>query len=367
MTTVSKAAAQESPYGPLERLLADPSIYEILIDGPDKVYFELQGKLTDSTEHFRDEAHLMEVLQYITTSAGRRLDESHPIVDVRFSDGSRMNIVIPPIAIHGPYATLRKFAKKPLQVEDLLGFGTWNEDMVTFLRACIKARLNIAIGGGVGSGKTTILNTLAEMIDDEERIVIVQSAGELNFKKKRLVDLETRPANLEGKGEVSMEALVINAMKMRPDRIIVAEVQGAEVIHYLQAMNTGHDGCLFSLHAASPRDVLARLEVMATMGNPSVPLLAVREQMASALDLIVYQERLTDGWRKVTKITEVVGMQGDAIMMQDIFEFYQTGRGPDGKITGQFRPTGIIPKAMSGIRDAGVELLMSLLAPQGWK
>jgi pilus assembly protein CpaF len=311
---------------------------------------------------FRDSDHLMEVIRRIAEPMGRRVDESHPIVDARLEDGSRVNIVIPPIALSGPTLTIRKFWKTTLTTEDLLRFGAWSESIVTFLRACMAGRANIVISGGTGSGKTSLTNLLAQMIPDGERVIIIETAAELDLPRKRVVRLETRPPNLEGKGEVSLRDLVQNALRMRPDRILLGEARGEEVLDFLQAMNTGHDGSLCTLHANSPRDALARLEVMASSANPSIPLVGLREQMASAINLIVHIERLSDGSRKVMRVSEVQGLQGDAILLADLFAFQPAGL-EGGKITGRFVATGQIPKLLSRLREAGIQAPMDLFAP----
>jgi pilus assembly protein CpaF len=354
-----------NPLSALESILKDPEVTEVMADGYDRVYIEKHGKFIDVPTPFRDEEHLMEVIAAILEPLGRSVNESQPLADARLADGSRVNVVIPPISLTGPALIIRKFSGRMLTVEDLIGFGSWNEEIVQFLRSCVQGRLNIVVAGGTGSGKTAVLNLLAGMIPPDERIVTVENASELRFlpeKFKRLVRLESRPPNLEGKREVSVQDLVLNALRMRPDRIIVGELRSSEVIHLLQAMNTGHDGTMASVHASSPRDVLARLETMVTMADLSVPLLTVRQQMASAIDLITYQERLRDGSRKILKVTEVNGLQGDAIILKDIFEFRQTGV-KDGKITGHFTATGHIPKVVTELQESGIDLPLSLLTP----
>jgi len=351
--------AQERPkvLAPLEPLLNDPEVLEIMVDGPDRVYVERGGRLEDVPTPFRDEEHLMEVINAIAEVSGCKVDRSSPMMDARLLNDFRVNIVLPPISLVGPVLTIRRFARTPLTVEDLLRFGCWSEDIVQFLRACVQSRLNIVVAGGTGSGKTTVLNILAGMIPAEERIVTVENAGELRLPDhlKRVVRMESRPPDTEGKGEVTMRDLVVNALRMRPDRIIVGEVRAAEVLDLMQAMNTGHDGTMTCIHATSPRDALARLEMQATYADLSVPLLTVRQMMASAVDLIVHQEWLRDGTRKILKVTEVTGMEGDVVALQDIFEFRQTGV-QDGKITGHHTATGYIPKFLDRIKAAGVEL-----------
>jgi pilus assembly protein CpaF len=347
---------------PLEPFLNDPEVAEIMVDGHDRVYVEKGGKFVDVPTPFRDEAHLLEVITALLAPLGRSVDESSPMVDARLFDGSRVNIVIPPISLVGPVLTIRKFLRTPLNVEDVLRFGTWSEDIVEFLRACVQGRLNIVVTGGTGSGKTTLLNLIAGMIPSDERIITVENAGELQLPQPRVVVLESRPANIEGRGEVTMCDLVFNALRMRPDRIVAGEVRAGEVLDLLQAMSTGHDGTMMTVHANSPRDVLARMETMATSANPSLPLLNVRQMMTSALDLIVHIERLHDGTRKVRKVTEVQGLQGDVVALADIFEFRQTGL-VEGKVTGSFTATGHIPGFLTRLREGGIELPLSLFTP----
>jgi pilus assembly protein CpaF len=348
--------------GPLEPLLQDPLVMEIMVDGPNHIYVERKGKLEDAPARFRDEAHLMEIIRRIAEPLGRRVDESHPIVDLRLEDGSRVNVVIPPIALSGPTLTIRKFWKTTLTVEELIRFGGWTENIVTFLRAVVAGRANLVISGGSGSGKTTLANLMAQMIADGERIITVEMAAELDLPRKRVVRLEARPPNLEGKGEITVRDLVQNALRMRPDRVLLGEVRGAETLDFLQAMNTGHDGSMCTIHANNPRDALARFEVMASSGNPSIPLVGLREQMASAINFIVHIERLSDGSRKVMRVTEVQGMQGDVIQLADIFAFQQTGF-EGGRVQGRFAATGQIPKFLSRLRDAGIQVPMDLFAP----
>ena len=352
-------------WGPLEPLLRDSTVTEIMVDGCDKIYVERHGKLGDVPGQFRDQEHLMGYIHRILMPVGRRLDESAPFVDARLPDGSRVNVVIPPISLVGPVLTIRKFARGQLSIEQVLRFGAWSEDIVEFLRACVLGRLNVVIAGGTASGKTTVMNLVAGMIPAGERIITVENAAELQLPDtlKYVVSLESRPANIEGQGEVTIRDLVINSLRMRPDRIVLGECRGPEVIDLLQAMNTGHDGTMFTIHANSPRDALARLETTATAANPSLPLLNVRQQMASAIDLITYQERLQDGTRKIMKVTEVAGMQGDVILLRDIFEFRRTGV-KDGRVTGHFSATGYIPSFLDRIRAAGVDLPLSLFTPQ---
>jgi pilus assembly protein CpaF len=350
---------------PLEPLLSDPDVVEVMVDGYNKVYVEKHGQLIDTPSLFRDDEHLMEVINHILEWVGQKVDESNPFCDARLSDGSRVNVVIPPISLVGPVLTIRKFMGRKLTIEDLIRFGAVSEDIIEFLRACVRARLNIVVAGGTGSGKTTFLNLVAGMIPPDERVITVENAGELQLPQelKRVVRMESRPPNLEGRGEVTVRDLVINALRMRPDRIVVGEVRSSETFDLLQAMNTGHDGTVFTIHANSPRDALARLEMQVTYADLSVPLLSIRQMMASAIDLITYQERMQDGSRKVLKVTEVTGMQGDIVELQDIFEFRQTGV-EDGRIRGHFTATGRIPGFLNRIQTAGIELPLSLFTPK---
>ena len=342
-------------FGPLEPLLADDSVSEIMVNGPKNVFVEQKGNLSRAPVTFDDEEHVMRVIDRIVAPLGRRVDESSPLVDARLPDGSRVNAIIRPLALCGPTITIRKFSKKPLTVEDLIRFGSMTKEIADFLRACIIGRLNIIVSGGTGSGKTTLLNVLSGFIPDDERIVTVENAAELQLRQEHVVTLETRPPNIEGKGAITIQDLVINCLRMRPDRIVVGECRGGEALDMLQAMNTGHDGSLTTAHSNSPRDTLARLEVMCLMAGMELPVRAIREQVASAVDVICHQERLRDGTRRITKITEVQGMEGEIITMSDIFEFEQTGI-EGGKIIGRIRPTGLRPKFIDRIEAAGVHL-----------
>lgn len=355
---------QEKPaaLAPIQPLLDDPEVLEIMIDGYERVYVERRGKLEDVPTPFRDDEHLKEMIKAIVEPMGLRINESSPLVDVRLFDGSRVNAVWPPISLVGPLLTIRKFSPKLPTISDLLKFGSWNEVIVEFLRACVHSRFNIVVAGGTASGKTTLLNVIAGMIPDEERIITVENATELRIPQKRAIRLESRPPNLEGKGEISVQDLMTNTLRMRPDRIILGEARGGEVLEMLQAMNTGHDGGMASVHANGVRDALARLETMVTYSELSVPLLTVRKMIASAIDIITYQERLQDGTRKMLKVAEVAGMQGDTILVQDIFEFRQTGM-KDGQVSGHFTATGQIPKSLERIRAAGIELPLSYFTP----
>lgn len=342
-------------YGPIEPLLDDPTITEIMVNGPKYVYYERNGKLFRSAVEFEDEDHVTRIIERIVAPIGRRVDESSPLVNARLPDGSRVNVVIPPISLIGPTITIRKFAKTPLQVEDLIRFGTITPEAVDFLKACILARLNIVISGGTGSGKTTLLNVLSGFLPNDERIITIEDAAELQLRQEHVVTLEARPPNVEGKGEVTIRDLVINSLRMRPDRIIVGEVRGGEALDMLQAMNTGHDGSLTTAHSNSPRDTLSRIETMCLMAGMELPLRAIRQQIASALDLIVHEERMRDGSRRVVSITEVQGMEGDVIVLSDIFTFEQTGF-EDGKVIGRLKPTGIRPKFIERIEAADIKL-----------
>jgi pilus assembly protein CpaF len=333
-------------FGPIEPLLKDASISEIMINGPKQVYVERSGKLELAEVEFNDDEHVMRVIDRIVSPLGRRIDESSPTVDARLPDGSRVNAVIPPIALNGPTVSIRKFSRDPFTVEDLIRFGTFTAEMATFLKACVEARLNIVVSGGTGSGKTTMLNVLSSFIPDDERIITIENAAELQLRQEHVVRLESRPSNIEGKGEVTIRDLVINSLRMRPERIVVGECRGGEALDMLQAMNTGHDGSMTTAHANSPRDTLSRLETMCLMAGMDLPVRAIREQIASAVDVIVQQDRLKDGTRKIVNVTEVQGMEGDVIVLQDIFNFQQTGV-ENGKIVGRMKPTGIRPKFIS--------------------
>jgi pilus assembly protein CpaF len=341
--------------GPLEPLLRDETVTEVMVNGPQQVYIEREGRLEMTNVTFQNDEHVMKVIQRIIAPIGRRVDESSPMVDARLADGSRVNAIIPPLSLVGPVITIRKFSATPFTVEDLIRFGTATPEMFEFLEACVHARLNIFVAGGTGSGKTTMLNILSSFIPDDERIVTIEDAAELQLRQEHVVTLEARPSNIEGKGAVPIRELVRNALRMRPDRIIVGECRSAEALDMLQAMNTGHDGSMSTGHANTPRDMLSRLETMVLMAGMDLPLKAIREQIASAVDLIVHQNRLKDGSRRITNITEVQGLEGDVIVMQDIFVFEQTGV-EDGKIKGKLRPTGIRPKFVEKFEVAGIHL-----------
>jgi pilus assembly protein CpaF len=330
--------------GPIEPLLADDEVSEIMVNGPKQVYVEKKGKLIKTDITFTDDEHVMRIIDRIVAPLGRRVDESSPMVDARLKDGSRVNVVIRPLALNGPTITIRKFRKDKLTVQDLVRFGSMSQDMADFLAACVQARLNIVVAGGTGSGKTTLLNVLSSFIPEDERIITVENAAELQLRQDHVVTLESRPPNVEGKGEVTIRDLVINCLRMRPERIIVGECRGGETLDMLQAMNTGHDGSMTTIHANTPRDAVSRIETMCLMAGMDLPARAIREQIASAIHVFVQQSRLKDGSRKVTQITEVAGMEGDVVVLQDIFVFEQTGIDEKGKIVGQLRPTGVRPR-----------------------
>ncbi len=341
--------------GPMEPLLRDETVTEIMVNGPRQVYIERAGRLELTNVVFQNDDHVMRIIDRIISPIGRRIDESSPMVDARLTDGSRVNAIIPPLSLIGPVITVRKFSASPFTVDDLIRFGTSTPEMFDFLRACVEARLNIFVSGGTGSGKTTTLNVLSSFIPNDERIITVEDAAELQLRQEHVVTLESRPSNIEGKGAVPIRELVKNCLRMRPDRIIVGECRGGEALDMLQAMNTGHDGSMSTGHANSPRDMLARLETMVLMAGVDLPLRAIREQVSSAVDLIVHQSRLKDGTRRIVNITEVQGMEGDVIVMQDVFVFEQTGV-VEGKIQGRLRPTGIRPKFVEKFEVMGIHL-----------
>jgi len=340
--------------GPLEDLLANPDIAEIMVNGPNQIYVEEKGKLIRSPVTFETTEQLMQVIDRIVSSIGRRVDESSPMVDARLKDGSRVNVIIPPLALRGPTVTIRKFSKEAFTIDDLVHFGTLTEQMATFIRACVRGRLNVVVSGGTGSGKTTTLNVLSSFIPEDERIVTIEDAAELQLVQEHVVTLEARPANVEGRGQVTIRDLVINALRMRPDRIVVGECRGGEALDMLQAMNTGHDGSLTTLHANNPHDAVSRLETMVLMSGAELPSRAIREQIASAVNMIVHQSRLRDGTRRIVSITEVLGTGSDGVVMQEIFAFKQTGVDPDtGKVIGQLTPTGVLPQALERLSAEG--------------
>ncbi len=346
--------------GPLEPLLKDPTISDILVNTHKKIYIERKGKLELTDVVFKDDAHLMQIIDKIVSAVGRRVDESSPMVDARLPDGSRVNAIIPPLALDGPIVSIRRFGTTPLTADDMLNNNTLTPGMLELLKGIVKARLNVVISGGTGSGKTTLLNCLSVYIPEEERVVTIEDAAELQLHQEHVVRLETRPPNIEGKGAVRQRQLVMNALRMRPDRIVVGEVRGEEALDMLQAMNTGHDGSLTTIHANAPRDALARLETMISMANLNLPDKAMRQQIASAVDVVIQASRLSDGTRKIMSISEVVGMEGDVITMQDIFVFERVGIGEKGKVLGRFRPTGIRPKFAERLKYAGIHLAASM-------
>jgi pilus assembly protein CpaF len=342
--------------GPLEALLRDQAVSDILVNRHNQIYIEREGKIEETDTVFRDDKHLMQIIERIVSSVGRRIDESSPMVDARLADGSRVNAIIPPLALDGPALSIRRFRTDRLGAQDLVERNAMTQPMLDFLKAVVATRLNVVVSGGTGAGKTTMLNVLSSFIGDRERVITIEDAAELMLRQRHVVRLETRPANIEGKGAVRQRELVINALRMRPDRIIVGEVRGEEALDMLQAMNTGHDGSLTTIHANSPRDALYRLDTMVAMANLNVPDKAIRQQVASAVNLIVQVSRLSDGTRRVTRIAEVTGMEGDVITIQDLFVFERTGITPEGRVTGRFRATGIRPKVSEKIVAAGFAL-----------
>ena len=352
--------------GPLEPLLADDSISEVMVNGPQNVYIERGGRIAKTDISFSDGAHLIREIDRIVSRVGRRVDESSPMCDARLPDGSRVNAIIPPLAIDGAALTIRKFRKDPLKVDSLIDYGSLTEPMAEFLKGCVEARLNVLISGGTGSGKTTLLNVLSSFIPDHERLITIEDAAELQLQQDHVIRLETRPANVEGAGRVDQAELVRNSLRMRPDRIILGEIRGGEALAMLQAMNTGHEGSLATIHANTTRDALARLETMVLMAGMDLPLRAIREQVASAINLILQIERSTDGARRVTSITEVVGMEGDILQLQDIYTFARQGVDENGRIVGKHRPTGIRPKCADQLRLKGIPLPVDLFQIGGW-
>jgi pilus assembly protein CpaF len=345
--------------GPLQTLLEDETITEVMVNGAKNIYIERKGKIHRVPVTFESNDHVMRIIDRIVAPLGRRIDESSPYVDARLADGSRVNAVIPPISLIGPTLTIRKFSEIPITLEQLIQFGTVTAESLQFLKACVEARLNIVISGGTGSGKTTFLNILSSFIPSDERIITIENAAELQLRQEHVVTLESRPPNIEGRGEITIRNLVINALRMRPDRIIVGEIRDDAALDMLQAMNTGHDGSMTTLHSNSPRDTLSRLETMTMMAGMDLPVRAIREQVSSAIDMVVHQERARDGSRKITNITEVSGMEGDVITTTDLFIFEQTGV-ENGKVLGRMRPTGLRPKFMEKIEAAGIHLPPSI-------
>lgn len=359
----NQVLAEALGFGPIQTLIDDDTVSEIMVNGPEQVFVEQNGKLILTETKFRDDAHVLHVIERIVTPIGRRIDESSPMVDARLPDGSRVNAIIPPLALNGPTLTIRKFAREPLTAPKLLELGTFTGEMYRVLEACVKGRLNIVVSGGTGSGKTTLLNVLSSFIPGDERIVTIEDAAELQLRQEHVVTLETRPPNLEGKGAIMIRDLVRNSLRMRPDRIIVGEVRGGETLDMLQAMNTGHNGSLTTGHANSPRDMIARLSTMVLMAGMDLPVRAIREQIAAAVDVIIQINRFRDGSRKITRITEVQGMEGEVIVLQDIFVYEQLALEADGKVTGTFRPMGLRPRFLTKIEEAGFNLPLNIFMP----
>ncbi len=362
-TLVGAVADDVLGYGPIDRLLRDPTITEVMCNGPFSIYIERSGKLHKSDVKFVDETHLRRIIDKIVSQVGRRVDESTPMVDARLPDGSRVNCIIHPLAIGGPFLTIRKFSTDPYKVDDLIGFGTLTAQTAHFLDSCVRGRLNIVVSGGTGSGKTTLLNVLSSFIPTDERIVTAEDAKELQLNQDHVLPLESRPPNIEGKGEIKIRDLVRNALRMRPDRIVVGEVRGAEALDMLQAMNTGHDGSLTTVHANTPRDALSRIETMSMMAGMDLPVKVIREQMSSAVDMIVQIARLRDGTRRVVQVSEVMGMEGEIVVVQDIYTFdYSAGIDEEGKFRGTLKSTGIRPSFSERLSDHGVALDPSLFS-----
>jgi len=361
--------------GPLEALLKDPDISDILVNNASQVFIERNGRIEDTGVVFRDDQHLMQIIERIVSAVGRRIDESTPMVDARLQDGSRVNAIVPPLALDGPALSIRRFRTDRLAADDLVTRESLTAPMLQFLRATVTARMNIIVSGGTGAGKTTLLNILSSFIGNGERVITIEDAAELTLRQRHVVRLETRPANIEGRGQVKQRHLVVNALRMRPDRIIVGEVRGEEALDMLQAMNTGHDGSLTTIHANSPRDALYRLDTMIAMTNLNLPERAVRQQVASAINIVVQVSRMADGTRKVTSISEITGMEQDVITMQEIFAFNKTGVAPDGRVIGHFRATGVRPKCSEALATTGCQLPMEMFEhrqqiggdPIGWR
>jgi pilus assembly protein CpaF len=363
---VTAVADEVLGLGPIEPLIRDPSVSEVMVNAPDTVFYEKEGRIYLSPIRFRDAAHILRIAERIIAPLGRRVDESSPMVDARLTDGSRVNIIIPPVAPKSPTITIRKFRQDKMTVEDLIATGTFTRELAEFLRACIQVKLNMVISGGTGTGKTTLLNALSAFISDSERIITVEDPTELRLQQAHLVSLEARPPSLEGKGEVTQRDLVRNCLRMRPDRILVGEVRGPEAFDMMQAMNTGHEGSLTTVHSNSPRDALARIENMILMAGLDLPLRAIREQMASALQAVIQIARMPDGSRKVTTFSEITGMEGQIVTMQDIFRFEQRGIDSEGRILGDFHPTGIRPQFAERFAVAGVQLPQDAFGAAGW-
>ncbi|MEX0789642.1 MAG: CpaF family protein [Actinomycetota bacterium] len=360
----AEVAADLLGYGPLEELLADPSLTEIMCNAYDDIYVERNGKLEHVNTTFTDEAHLRQIIEKIVATVGRRIDESSPMVDARLPDGSRVNAILPPVAVHSPVLTIRRFPAEPYGMKDLINFGSITLDAAMFLEACVRGKLNILVSGGTGTGKTTMLNVLTEFVPESDRIVTIEDAAEIRLHQPHVITLEARPANIEGAGAISIRDLVRNALRMRPDRIVVGEVRGGEALDMLQAMNTGHEGSLTTIHCNSPRDGLARMETMVLMAGYDLPLRAIRSQVASAIDIIIHIDRFGDGSRRVTHISEVQGMEGDIITLQDIYRFnFAEGGTQSARSTGRLRPTGLRPKVVEKLQEAGVNVPPKLFRP----
>jgi pilus assembly protein CpaF len=354
-------------YGPIDRFLKDPEINEVMVNGPDHVYVERRGVIEHTDVTFVDETHLRRIIDKIVSEVGRRVDEATPMVDARLPDGSRVNVVVPPLSIGGPFLTIRRFSTDPYTVDDLVSFGTLTPAVSRFVEACVQGKLNMMISGGTGTGKTTLLNVVSSFIPEAERIVTIEDAKELQLRQEHVLSMESRPSNIEGKGQVTIRDLVRNALRMRPDRIVVGEVRGAETLDMLQAMNTGHEGSITTVHANTPRDALARLETMTLMAGLDLPLRAIREKVASALDVVVHLVRLRDGSRRVSQVSEVVGMEGDVIVLQDIFLFdYGMGVDAEGQVLGHLKSTGIRPKFSERLEDHGIGLEAELFRQQAF-
>ncbi len=360
---VAEMADEILGFGPIEPLLRDPTITEIMVNGPDMVYTEQFGKIEKSDVKFRDGDHIRHVIDKIVTPLGRRVDESSPMVDARLPDGSRVNAILPPLSLNGPTLTIRKFSAEPFTVDDLIRFGTFTKGMAAFLSACVRAKLNIMVSGGSGTGKTTLLNVLSSFIPEAERIITVEDAAELKLNQEHVVRLESRPPNIEGKGEITIRDLVRNALRMRPDRIIVGEVRGGEALDMMQAMNTGHEGSISTIHANSTRDCLARLETVMMMADVKIAGTVLRQQIASGIHLIVQLARFSDGTRKLISITEVTGMEGPTVCMQDLFVFEPRGLGEGGKVLGSMRPTGLVPKFIDRFAQFGIPISKDIFMP----
>jgi pilus assembly protein CpaF len=363
---IDELANDLTGFGPINPLLLDPEVTEVMVNGPVQVYVERKGKIELTPVQFRDDEHVMNIIDKIVAPIGRRIDESSPMVDARLPDGSRVNAIIPPLALNGPTITIRKFSKDPFKIDDLINFGTMTREMAIFLEACVKAKLNIFVSGGTGSGKTTTLNVLSSFIPTDERIITIEDAAELQLWQDHVISLESRPANIEGKGAVTIRDLVKNSLRMRPERIVIGEVRSGEALDMLQAMNTGHDGSLATGHSNSPRDMIARLETMVLMAGIELPVKAIREQIAGAIDVIIQQSRLKDGSRKLTNITEVQGMEGDVIILQDIFSFQQYGVDEQGKVIGKLLPTGVRPRFYEKLESSGIHIPSSVFVEEGW-